>query len=218
MSCHPGGVITAPFDGVVVKRSAEVGALVAAGSGTTTRALYDLAQIDHLRLTVSVPQVFASDVQVGKEVSIKLLERPQVPFKGTVSRLSGGIDVATRSLLVEVELTNQDGALLPGAYVEVSLPLAGTPKALLLPPNTLQFRQDGARVAVVGEGGRLSLRPVKLGRDLGRAVEVVSGLSPKDMVVLNPHDTIQDGLVVKTRELPPEVDKAGKSDVKRGKA
>ena len=215
---HDFGVITAPFDGVVVKRSAEVGALVAAGSGTTTRALYDLAQIDHLRLTVSVPQVFASDVQVGKEVSIKLLERPQAPFKGTVSRLSGGIDVATRSLLVEVELTNQDGALLPGAYVEVSLPLAGTPKALLLPPNTLQFRQDGARVAVVGEGGRLSLRPVKLGRDLGRAVEVVSGLSPKDMVVLNPHDTIQDGLVVKTRELPPEVDKAGKSDVKRGKA
>lgn len=208
---HEFGVITAPFDGVVVRRSAEVGALVSAGSGGTSKPLYDLAQTDRLRLTVSVPQAFAADVQRGKEVGIKLLERPQLPFKGTVTRVSGGIDVATRSLLVEVELPNQHGLLLPGGYVEVSLPLAGTPKALLLPPNALQFRQDGARVAVVGEGGRLSLRAVTLGRDLGRSVEVLAGVKAQDMVVVNPHDTIEEGQRVKTRVLPPEKDKEGKA-------
>lgn len=208
---HEFGVITAPFDGVVVRRSAEVGALVSAGSGGTSKPLYDLAQTDRLRLTVSVPQAFAADVQRGKEVGIKLLERPQLPFKGTVTRVSGGIDVATRSLLVEVELPNQQGLLLPGGYVEVSLPLAGTPKALLLPPNALQFRQDGARVAVVGEGGRLSLRAVTLGRDLGRSVEVLAGVKAQDMVVVNPHDTIEEGQRVKTRVLPPEKDKEGKA-------
>ena len=208
---HEFGVITAPFDGVVVRRSAEVGALVSAGSGGTSKPLYDLAQTDRLRLTVSVPQAFAADVQRGKEVGIKLLERPQLPFKGTVTRVSGGIDVATRSLLVEVELPNQQGLLLPGGHVEVSLPLAGTPKALLLPPNALQFRQDGARVAVVGEGGRLSLRAVTLGRDLGRSVEVLAGVKAQDMVVVNPHDTIEEGQRVKTRVLPPEKDKEGKA-------
>ena len=201
---HDFGRITAPFDGVVVRRNVEVGALVASGSASNTKELFYLAQTDSLRLTVAVPQTYVGDVATGKEVSVKLIEKPNAPVKGTITRVSGGVDVATRSVQVEVALPNKDGKLLPGAYVEVALPLSGAAKALLVPPNTLQFRQDGPRVAVVGEGDKISLRQIKLGRDLGRAVEVISGLSPKDQVVLNPHDTIEEGERVAKREAPPE--------------
>lgn len=201
---HDFGRISAPFDGVVVRRNVEVGALVAAGSATNTKELFYLAQTDALRLTVAVPQVYVGDVTSGKEVSVKLIEKPNAPVKGSITRVSGGVDVATRSVQVEVSLPNKDGKLLPGAYVEVALPLSGAAKALLIPPNTLQFRQDGPRVAVVGEGDKIALRQVKLGRDLGRAVEVISGLSPKDEVILNPHDTIEEGERVAKREAPPE--------------
>lgn len=208
---HDFGRITAPFDGVVVRRNVEVGALIASGSASTTKELYYLAQTQALRLTVAVPQAYASDVTVGKEVGIKLLEKPNLPLKGEVTRVAGGIDVSTRSVLVEVALPNEDGKLIPGAYVEVSLPLSSTNRVLTLPPNTLQFRQDGPRVAVVGEGDKVTLRPVKLGRDLGRVVEVLSGIGPTEAVVLNPHDNILDGERVAAREAPPEPNPPGKT-------
>jgi multidrug efflux system membrane fusion protein len=208
---HDFGRITAPFDGVVVRRNVEVGALVASGSASTTKELFYLAQTDALRLTVAVPQAYAADVSVGKEVGVRLLEKPNMPLKGEVTRVAGGIDVSTRSVLVEVALPNQDGKLIPGAYVEVSLPLSGANRVLTLPPNTLQFRQDGPRVAVVEEGGTVVLKPVKLGRDMGRAVEVLSGIGPKDVVVLNPYDTILDGEKVAARAAPPEPSPAGKT-------
>ncbi len=201
---HDFGRIVAPFDGVVVRRNVEVGALVAAGSATNTKELFYLAQVDALRLTVAVPQSYVADVAAGKEVTVKLIEKPNAPVKGTITRVSGGVDVATRSVQVEVALPNKEGKLLPGAYVEVALPLSGSAKALLIPPNTLQFRQDGPRVAIVGDGDKIALRQVKLGRDLGRAVEVISGLSPQDAVVLNPHDTIEEGERVSKREAPSE--------------
>lgn len=201
---HDFGRITAPFDGVVVRRNVEVGALVAAGSAGTNKELFYLAQTDGLRLTVAVPQAYAGDVRIGKEVTVTLIENPNAKVKGQVTRVSGGIDVATRSVQVEVALPNKEGKLLPGSYVEVGLPLSGSAKALLLPPNTLQFRQDGPRVAVVTDGDKVALLAVKLGRDLGRSVEVVAGLSPKDAVILNPHDTLEEGERVLAKEAPPE--------------
>lgn len=201
---HDFGIITAPFEGVVVRRGVEVGTLVASGSATTTRELFYIAQTDDLRLTVGVPQAYAADVAPGKEVGIKLLEKPNAPVKGSISRIAGGIDVATRSVQVEVAVPNKEGKLLPGAYVEVALPLQGGSKALLVPPNTLQFRQDGPRVAVVGEGGVVDLRPVKLGRDLGKSVEITAGLKPKETVILNPHDAIESGEKVLAKAAPEE--------------
>ena len=201
---HDFGRITAPFDGVVVRRNVEVGALVAAGSAPNTKELFYLAQSDTLRLTVAIPQVYAADVAVGKEVSIKLLERPNAPGKGQITRVSGGVDVATRSVQVEVSMDNQRGDFLPGAYVEVALPLSSAAKTLLLSPSALQFRQDGAQVAVVGEGGKVNLRQVKLGRDLGRAVEVIEGISAKDAVILNPPDTMEEGERVLAQKAPDE--------------
>ena len=217
---HYFGRITAPFDGVVVRRNVDVGTLVAPGGSGTARELFYLAQTDALRLTVAVPQVYAPDVSVGKAVEVRLLERPGSPGQGKITRVSGGVDVATRSVQVEVTLDNAHGDFLPGAYVEVGLPLSGAAHALLLPPNALQFRQDGPRVAVVGEGGKVSLRTLKLGRDLGRAVEVLAGLNPQDTVILNPPDTLTEGEQVlaqrspepKPDSRPARPDAAGKGD------
>jgi hypothetical protein len=116
---------------------------------------------------------------------------------------------------VEIALPNKDGKLIPGAYVEVTLPLLGGNRALVLSVNALQFRQEGPRVAVVN-GDRISLRNIKLGRDLGRVVEVTSGLSPKDVVVLNPHDSVEEGERVIAREAPPDKAPAGAASTGKG--
>ncbi len=207
---HDFGRVTAPFDGVVVRRHVDVGALVAAGSATSSKPLYELSETRELRLTVGVPQAYAGDVAVGKPVQVKLLERPVHPVQGEITRVSGGIDATTRSLEVEVRIPNADGSLLPGAYVEVGLTLRGSPKALLLPPNALQFRQDGARVAVVDAQQQIVIKPVKLGRDLGKQVEVLEGLTPKDAVVLNPADALEPGERVLAKAAPPPAKEADK--------
>ncbi len=198
------GRIVAPFDGVVVRRNVEVGALVAAGSASTNRELFYLAQDDELRLSVAVPQSHIEGVKVGQDVSLRLLERPQVKLSGQVRRIAGGIDPATRSVQVEVGVANRAGQLRPGTYVEVGLQLSGAQKTLLLPPTALQFRQDGPRVAVLNADQTLRMAPVKLGRDLGRAVEVTDGLVEGEAVVLNPPDTIEEGEKVRAKEAPKE--------------
>jgi RND family efflux transporter MFP subunit len=200
--------VTAPFDGVIVRRNVDVGALVSAGTGAGTRELFYLAQTDLLRIDVAVPQAYAAAVKAGQEVKVRLLERGGAPFVGTVARTSGAIDSATRSMQVEIALPNADGRLLPGAYVEVTLPLANPAKTLVVPPGVLQFRQEGARVAVVLTDAhgfqRIALRPVTIGRDLGRAVEIQSGVTVQDALVLNPHDAIEEGERVVARAAPTE--------------
>ena len=203
------GRIVAPFGGVVVRRNVEVGALVAAGSASTNRELFYLAQDDELRLTVAVPQSHIEGVKVGQDVSLRLLERPQAKLSGQVRRIAGGADPATRSVQVEVGIANREGRLRPGSYVEVGLQLSGVQQTLLLPPTALQFRQDGPRVAVLNPDQTLRLASVKLGRDLGRAVEVTEGLAEGDAVVLNPPDTIEDGEKVRAKEAPKEQAKPG---------
>lgn len=209
--------ITAPFDGVIVRREIETGALVSAGSGTATRELFYIAQTNPLKLTVAVPQAYASGVKVGQQVDVRLVERGGQPIKGTVARSAGAIDTATRSMQVEVVLPNKGGDLLPGAYAEVSLPLkGGGAGGMSLPPQVLQFRQDGPRVAVVTAGGTIDLRSVKLGRDFGRSIEVLSGVTPEDAVVLNPPDAIEQGETVLAREAPVEAPaKSGSAPAKR---
>jgi multidrug efflux system membrane fusion protein len=209
------GRIVAPFDGVVVRRGVEVGALVAAGSATTNRELFYLAHDQALRLTVAVPQGFIEGVKVGQEVGLKLAERPQAKLTGQVQRIAGGLDAATRSVQVEVAVDNRDGKLKPGGYVEVAWQLSGAKPTLLLPPTAFQFRQDGPRVAVISADQTLSLQPVKLGRDLGKAIEVVEGLDEGQAVVLNPPDTIQAGEKVRAKEAPKEAPKDAPKDASK---
>ncbi len=185
--------VVAPFDGVVVRRNAEVGMLVGAGTSGNARELFHLAQLDPLRVSVAVPQTYAADVRIGQEVSLRLIERPGAPLRGKVARTAGAVDPDSRAMNVEIELANPGGKLLAGAYVEAGFSARSGPGRLLVPSSALQFRQDGPRLAVVDGDSRIALRNVKLGRDLGRNVEVLAGLDANDRFVLNPADSLEAG-------------------------
>ncbi|PCE22421.1 efflux transporter periplasmic adaptor subunit [Paraburkholderia acidicola] len=184
--------IVAPFSGVITQRNIDTGDLIDAGSGTSARALFAVAQSDPLRVFVQVPQSYSNTVAAGQHVAIRQTELPDKVFDGVISDVSGAIDVGTRSLQVEVRLPNPDGVLIPGAYVQVSFPGAVQGK-LILPGNTLLFRAQGPQVAVVGADNRVKLRSVVIARDFGLTLEIANGVGPTDRVVLNPADSIADG-------------------------
>ncbi len=188
--------VVAPFAGVITRRNVDTGDLIDAGTGGGAgRALFLLAQTDPLRVYINVPQAYAQLVKTGQPVVVTQAELRGQSFKGEVARTAGSIDATTRMMQVEVSLPNKDGALLPGAYVQVSLPLAAS-RTLTVPSNALLFRAEGTRIAVVDAQGRIGLRPVTLGRNYGENVEVLGGLEGTDRMVLNPSDSLADGDVV----------------------
>ena len=186
--------VTAPFAGVITKRNIDVGDLI----DTSGKPLFLLSQTDPLRVYVSVPQAYANLVKTGQSVVVTQAELQNQPFTGQVTRTSASIDASTRTMQVEVSLPNKDGALLPGAYVQVALPLTAS-AALSVPSNTLLFRGEGTRVAVIDGQGKVTLRAVTLGRNNGTTVEVTGGLQATDRLVLNPPDSLVDGDVVTTQ-------------------
>ncbi|MDM0104418.1 efflux RND transporter periplasmic adaptor subunit [Variovorax sp. J22R24] len=193
--------VLAPFAGVVTRRNVDVGDLIDAGGGGGGRALFMLAQTDPLRVYINVPQAYAQLIKAGQPVVVTQSELRGQSFKGEVARTSGAIDTTTRMMQVEVSLPNKDGTLLPGAYVQVSLPLAAS-QSLTIPANALLFRAEGTRVAVVDGQGRVRLRTVQLGRNYGETVEVLDGLGATDRLVLNPSDSLAEGDVVVVAKEP----------------
>ena len=183
--------VLAPFAGVITKRNVDVGDLIDAGGGAG-RALFLLSQTDPLRVYVNVPQSYAQLVKPGQQVVVNQAELRGQSFKGEIVRTAASIDAATRTMQVEIRLPNSDGQLLPGAFVQVALPLAAS-GALTIPTNALLFRPEGPRVALVGADGKVSLRAVKIGRNFGEAIEVLDGVSADDKLVLNPSDSLNDG-------------------------
>jgi len=183
--------VTAPFAGVVTKRNVDVGDLIDAGGGAG-RALFVLSQTDPLRVYVNVPQSYAHMVKPGQQVTVTQQEMRGQTFKGEIVRTAGAIDAQTRTMQVEVVLNNSEGTLLPGAYVQVALPLQGS-GALTVPTNVLLMRGEGPRVAVVGPNGKVALRAVKIGRNLGATIEILEGVGTNDQLVLNPSDSTNDG-------------------------
>lgn len=189
--------IRAPFDGVITARNVDVGALIDAGSGGGPgRELFHLASTKRLRVFINVPQAYARDVVPGVQAELTLPEFPGQKFKGKLVRSARSFDANSRTLLAEVEVENANGGLLPGGYAEVHLHLGDTNPALMLPVNVLLFRPEGVMVAIVGADQRAVLTPVKLGRDFGTKIEIVSGLSANDSVILNPSDSLTSGTPV----------------------
>jgi RND family efflux transporter MFP subunit len=191
--------VIAPFDGVLTSRNIDVGDLIDAGNGGVGKALFTIAQIDPLRLYVFVPQVYAGQVKIGDEVTVRMAEHQGGEYKGTVARTSRAIDTVTRTMQVEIRIPNPNDALLAGAYVQATLPIKQDGSALIVPTNVLLFRPDGPRVATVDAGGKVRLSTVKLGTDFGSSVAVLSGINPDDRIVLNPADSLADGDVVALR-------------------
>jgi RND family efflux transporter MFP subunit len=186
--------VYAPFSGVVIRRNVDPGALIAAGS--SGRALFDLAQVDPLRVYASVPQTYSQAIKVGMPAYLTLQEFPGQKFTGTVARTADAIDPTTRTLLTEVDVPNSDGRLLPGSYGELHFKPAVNVAKVTLPVNAMLFRQEGARVAVVGPGNKVELRPITIGRDYGATLEILGGVTVEDRIIINPSDSLEDGQVV----------------------
>jgi RND family efflux transporter MFP subunit len=189
--------VVAPFDGVVTARNIDVGTLVAAGGGP--RELFHLTSTRNLRIYVSVPETFARLARVEAPVSVTFDAFPGEKFPGKVVRNANAIDSASRTLNVEVDLDNEKGDILPGAYGFVHFSLAGANRSLIIPANTLLFRSEGLRVAVLRDG-KAELTPITIGRDYGDKVEVLSGLKAEDQVVLDPSDSLISGTPVHVAE------------------
>jgi RND family efflux transporter MFP subunit len=188
--------VVAPFDGVITSRNIDVGDLVDAGNGGAGKALFTIAQLDPLRLYVFVPQIYASQVKVGDLVKVGLAGHLGEEYEGSIARTARAIDIATRTMQVEIRVPNPTGALIAGSFVQVMLPIKQDGAALIVPTNVLLFRADGPRVAIVDTQGHVRLSPVKLGTDFGSTVAVLSGVAASDRVVLNPADSLADGDVV----------------------
>jgi RND family efflux transporter MFP subunit len=190
--------VVAPFDGIITARNTDVGALIDAGTAGQARELFRLAAIGKLRVFVSVPQAYVQSARPGTPTTITLEENPGKVYHGTLARTSGALDPSARTMLSEVEMDNPGGEVPPGAYVVVRLRVGRETRGMTVPANTLLFRAEGLRVAVVRDG-RAQLVPVTIGRDYGRSVEVVDGLTPADAVILDPADSLVSGTAVRVR-------------------
>ncbi len=194
--------IYAPFDGIITVRNTDVGHLINSGAGSPTAELFHIAAIHTLRVYINVPQQFSPAAKPGLTATLTLQEFPGRKFKGTLVRTANAIDLATRTLLVEVDVENPTGELLPGAFAEVHLAVPSGAPTFILPVSALIFRAQGLQVGVVRDGQHAELANIILGRDFGSEVEVVSGLQADDHVIINPPDSLISGEEVRVAQPP----------------
>jgi RND family efflux transporter MFP subunit len=185
--------VRAPFTGIITLRNVDVGALVNTGS----TLLFRIAQTNLLRTFVNVPQADAPGVRVGQSATLSTADVPDRKFKGEVTRTANALDPASRTLLVEIQVPNPDGKLFPGAYVQVDLNLPRKDPPLLIPSDTLVVRPEGTLAAVLGSGNVVHFQKITVGRDFGDRIEVLSGLNPGQRVIVNPNDSVQEGVKVR---------------------
>jgi len=191
--------IYAPFSGVITRRNVDTGALINAGSTSQQHELFDIAQVDPLRVYVSVPQGDAPSIKRGMSAYVTLQEFPGQKFTGKVVRTADAIDPATRTLLTEIDVPNKGDRLLPGAYAQVSFAVPVQTVRITVPVNALLFRSEGPRIAVVGSDHKVHLKPIMIGRDFGTKLEILNGLTAQDQIVLNPADSLEEGQQVNVK-------------------
>jgi RND family efflux transporter MFP subunit len=206
--------VTAPFDGVITARNTDVGALINAGAGSPATELFHMASTQTLRIFVAVPEIDAPNLRAGDVATVTFDEYPGQTFKGTLARTQGAINAASRTLLVEVDVDNAEEKLLPGAFAFVHFSLPGRTRSVVIPANTLLFRSEGLRVGVV-RNSAAELVPITIGRDYGDKVEVLTGLTPDDAVILNPSDSLVSGVAVR---LAPNKDSGAPAKSAAGKS
>ncbi|MDE2342947.1 MAG: efflux RND transporter periplasmic adaptor subunit [Betaproteobacteria bacterium] len=202
--------IVAPFDGVITARNIDVGDLIDAGTGSgKARELFHMAAIRRLRVYAQVPESYARDMGAGDKAELQVREHPGRVFEAKLVNTANAIDPASHTLLVQLEVDNASGALLPGGYAEVHFKLKTHPGSLRVSANTLLFRPEGMQVAVVGKDNKVILQTVTMGRDFGKEVEVLAGLTADQSIVLNPSDSLVTGQAVKP-QMQPQTSRNGK--------
>jgi RND family efflux transporter MFP subunit len=194
--------VIAPFSGVVTRRQTDIGQLVNAGNGGATQELFSLAQTDPLRVYVNVPESYAPSIHPGLPAYLELVQYAGRKFEGKVVRTAESIDLASRTLLTEVDVPNHAGELLPGGYAQVHLAVQISGEHVQVPVNALLFRAEGLRAVVVDSNHKIHLQPVTIGRDYGTSLEVLQGVSSSDWIVLNPADSVEEGQQVNVKEVP----------------
>jgi membrane fusion protein (multidrug efflux system) len=192
--------VIAPFDGTVTAREVDIGDLIVAGSGG--RELFHMAQTGKLRVYVHVPEPYALDVAPGQRASLTTPESPGQVFDATVITTSESIATSSRTLVTELEVDNSKNQILPYSFGELRIKPNNADPPLTLPSDALIFRSLGLQVGVVGPDGTVQLRSVKVGRDFGQNIEIVSGVTPADRVIANPTDSLVDGVKVRIQSAP----------------
>ncbi len=203
--------IYAPFSGVITRRDVDIGNLINAGNGGAAQELFYLAQTDPIRAYVRVPEAYGSTIHAGLGAYLELSQFPGQRFEGKVVRTADAIDLASRTLNTEVDVPNKTGQLLPGGYAQVHLLVKINGERLQVPVNALLFRSEGLRAVVIDGNHKTQLRPLTIGRDYGTALEVLQGLTANDWIVLNPPDSLEEGIQVNVKEVPRSAPPAGVS-------
>jgi RND family efflux transporter MFP subunit len=191
--------IVAPFDGIITARNTDIGDLIDAGSGSNSpRELFHLDSDDRLRVYVAVPEMDSDSIRDGDTAILTQDSNPDLKIAGTIVRNASAINQSTRTLNVEVDVDNSKGVLRPGAYVFVHFHLPAEGNTVTIPSNALLFRAEGLRVGVV-RADHVQLVPVTIGHDFGNAVEITSGLTAAETVILDPSDSLASGMEVHPR-------------------
>jgi len=188
--------VVAPFNGVITARNTDIGALINAGQSAGSE-LFRIADTQKLRIYVQVPEAYAAATSPGLKAELHFAEQPQKSFEATTVRTSNALDPNLRTLQVELELNNENREVFPGAYAEVHFKLPASAESLRLPANTVLFRAAGLQVATVDKQQHVKLKDVVQGRDFGNTIEILSGLAADDTVILNPPDSLIDGVPVR---------------------
>ena len=188
--------IVAPFDGVITLRKTDFGDLVNAGNSGVGRELFRISQNNVVRVFVTVPEEFSSQVRPGTEASMEVTSLPDRNFAASITRTTEAIDPNSRTLTAELDVPNPSSELLPGAYANVHFRLPLNVVPLVLPASTILFQADGPQVGVVNRKNQVDLRKVTLGHDFGDTIEVLTGVRPSDAVIANPPDSLTNGMAV----------------------
>jgi len=188
--------LVAPFSGVVTSRSAQIGALVTAGS-VGAQPLFTVSDVHRMRIYVRVPQAVSGQINTGMHVKLSLPEHPGRNFDAVMTRSAGAVDPQSGTVLIELQADNPDGALKPGAFAQVTLPIAGSSGSVRVPSSALLFRESGPAIGIVDGRGRVTVKPVTIGRDEGQFVEITQGLTGSERVIVTPPDALATGDTVR---------------------
>ena len=184
--------ITVPFDGVVTARDTDVGALINAGGGAGP-AMFVVSDITKLRVYVNVPQNYVPAIRIGAKAALTMPEYPDRTFPATVEASSQSVDISSGTTRMQLALDNSAGELMPGGYANVRLSLQRDAVPLHIPSSALIFNKDGLRVATVGPDDKVKFKTVTIARDLGKEIELASGVAADDRIITAPPDGLADG-------------------------
>lgn len=200
--------IVAPFSGMITTRNVDVGDLITTGSA---KELFHLSQTEKLRIQAQVPQTMAHTIAIDQAAEMIIPEMPSRVFTAKIVRTAGAMAADSRTLLVELEVDNEKQELLAGSYAQVRFIEAKNGETLTLPSNAIAFRSEGPQIAIVDQEGKVELRTIKLGRDYGKTIEVITGAKANDRVIINPSESLANGSAVTAVE-PPKAEKNQKAE------